>query len=138
MEDVKTSGQDKGTVTECRSIRIPADPADTHTVRWHIPEESKGGYTVLSLIHIFLSVFIFMPGLLVLFGPLIEKTEHKNFVPKIPFVGKIDYLTRWIIPPVFVVIAGFAFYFSNHCPYAYGYSALTKMCIRDRCGSQVL
>ena len=46
VEDVKTSGQDKGTVTECRSIRIPADPADTHTVRWHIPEESKGGYTV--------------------------------------------------------------------------------------------
>ena len=33
-------------MTECRSIRIPADPADTHTVRWHIPEESKGGYTV--------------------------------------------------------------------------------------------
>ena len=46
VEDVKTSGQDKETVTECRSIRIPADPADTHTVRWHIPEESKGGYTV--------------------------------------------------------------------------------------------
>ena len=33
VEDVKTSGQDKETVTECRSIRIPADPADTHTVR---------------------------------------------------------------------------------------------------------
>lgn len=80
---------------------------------------------IKAIVFALLSVFIFMPGLLVLFGPLIEKTEHKNFVPKIPFVGKIDYLTRWIIPPVFVVIAGFAFYFSNHCPYAYGYSALT-------------
>ena len=37
-----------------------------------------------------LSVFVFMPGFLVLFGPWMEKTKHKNFVPKIPFVGAFD------------------------------------------------
>ena len=72
-----------------------------------------------------LSVFILMPGLLVLFGPLIEKTKHRNFVPKISFVGEIDYATRFVVPVVFLVVILAGAYFSGKCPYAYGYSALT-------------
>ena len=72
-----------------------------------------------------LSVFVLMPGLLVLFGPLIDKTKHKNFVPKIPLVGKIDYATRYVVPIVFVAVAVLGLHFSNNCPYAYGYSSLT-------------
>lgn len=72
-----------------------------------------------------LSVFILMSGLLVLFGPLIEKTKHKNFVPKISFVGEIDYATRFVVPVVFLVVILAGAYFSGKCPYAYGYSALT-------------
>ncbi|MBD9198700.1 MAG: RND transporter [Clostridiales bacterium] len=72
-----------------------------------------------------LSVFILMPGLLVLFGPLIEKTKHRNFVPKISFVGEIDYATRFVVPVVFLVVILAGSYFSGKCPYAYGYSALT-------------
>ena len=79
---------------------------------------------IKSILFALLSVFILMPGLLVLFGPLIEKTKHKNFVPKIPFVGKIDYATRHIVPVVFMVIALLGLHFSNNCPYAYGYSSL--------------
>lgn len=71
-----------------------------------------------------LAVFVVMPGLLVLFGPLMDKTAHRNFVPKIPFVGKIDYITRFVVPPVFVVVVLVAFHFSNLCPYAYGYGNL--------------
>jgi len=67
-----------------------------------------------------LSVFVFMPGFLVLFGPLMDKTKHKNFVPKIPFVGKFDYKTRFLIPPIFLVLVVVGFHFSNNCPYAYG------------------
>ena len=51
-----------------------------------------------------LSVFLVMPGLLMIFGPWMEKTEHKSFVPKIPFVGRFAYKTRKIIPPVFLVL----------------------------------
>ena len=72
-----------------------------------------------------LSVFILMPGLLVLFGPLIEKTKHRNFVPKTSFVGEIDYATRFVVPVVFLVVILAGAYFSGKCPYAYGYSALT-------------
>ena len=80
---------------------------------------------IKAILYALLSVFIVMPGLLVLFGPLIEKTKHRNFVPKIPFVGKIDYATRFIVPAIFLVLIAAGFYFSSQCPYAYGYSSLT-------------
>ena len=66
------------------------------------------------------SVFFIMPGLLVLFAPLIDKWQHKRFIPKVPFVGKIAHKTYRIIPPVFIVIALVAMYVSGLCPYAYG------------------
>ena len=80
---------------------------------------------IKAIIYALLSVFIVMPGLLVLFGPLIEKTEHKSFVPKIPFVGEIDYKTRYIVPLIFVAVVACGIYFSGMCPYVYGYSSLT-------------
>ena len=70
------------------------------------------------------SVFVVMPGLLVLFGPLMDKTGHRNFVPKIPFVGKFAHATRFIIPPVFVAVVLLAFRFSGECPYVYGYGEI--------------
>lgn len=68
-----------------------------------------------------LSVFTIMPGLLMLFGPLIEKTKHRSFVPKIPFVGKFAYASRYVIPPIFIVMILLGFHFSGECPYVYGY-----------------
>lgn len=72
-----------------------------------------------------LSAFVVMPGLLVLFGTLIDRTGHKNFVPKISFIGSYDYATRHIVPIIFIVVLFFAFRLSNDCPYAYGYSVLS-------------
>ena len=72
-----------------------------------------------------LSVFLVMPGFLMLFGNLMDKTKHKTFVPKIPFVGRFAWATRFLIPPVFVVLVVAAFSLSNRCPYVYGYDTLT-------------
>ena len=80
---------------------------------------------IKAILYALLSVFIVMPGLLVLFGPLIEKTEHKSFVPKISFIGRFDYKTRFVIPIIFVALVAGGIYFSGKCPYAYGYSNLT-------------
>ena len=55
-----------------------------------------------------LSVFTVMPGLLMLMGELMEKTRHKNFVPKVPFVGRFAYLTRAVIPPIFVLLVAWS------------------------------
>ncbi len=71
-----------------------------------------------------LSVFLLMPGLIMYFSNLMDKTKHKSFVPDIPFVGKFAYKTRYIIPVVFIGLIILAYYFSSKCPYVYGYSTL--------------
>ncbi len=77
---------------------------------------------IKSIAFALLSAFLVMPGLLMLFGPLIDKTGHKSFVPKISFVGQIDYATRFIVPAVFIVLVVLGFRMSKNCPFAYGYS----------------
>lgn len=79
---------------------------------------------IKSIVYALLSVFVVMPGLLMLFGPLMERTAHRSFIPKIPFVGKFAYATRYITPPLFIVVLILTFNFSGDCPYAYGYSIL--------------
>lgn len=78
-----------------------------------------------------LSVFLLMPGLLMLFGNAMDKTVHKNLIPPIPFVGKFAYATRKIIPPIFAVILVVFFFLQNKCPYVYGYSTLTTPLLND-------
>ena len=76
---------------------------------------------VKAVLFALLSVFVIMPGLLMLFGPLMDKTRHKDFVPHIPFVGRFAYKTRLIIPPIFLVLILVGYHFSSQCPYVYGY-----------------
>ena len=76
---------------------------------------------IKSILFALLAVFVVMPGLLVLFGPLMDRTRHRSFVPPIPFVGRFAYRTRFIIPPVFLAVILLALHFSGNCPYAYGY-----------------
>ena len=71
------------------------------------------------------SVFIVMPGLLMVFGKWMDKTAHRNFVPKIPFVGKFAHKTRFVVPPIFLIVVIIAVIVSSACPYAYGYANLT-------------
>jgi predicted RND superfamily exporter protein len=88
---------------------------------------------VLSL----LSVFTLMPGLLMSFSGLIDRTHHKNFVPKITAWGKLAVRTRFIMPPVFVVLIILGFLLSNRCPYAYGTTDLTTIRQNDAQIAQV-
>ena len=71
-----------------------------------------------------LSVFLLMPGLLMLFGKLMDKTRPKSFIPKIPFVGKFAYKTRFVMPVIFVALIVVAYLISSKCPYVYGYSKI--------------
>lgn len=67
-----------------------------------------------------MSVFLLMPGLLMLFGKAMDKTRHKSFIPNISFVGKFAYKTRYIMPPLFLVLIIGAYFASSKCPYVYG------------------
>ena len=74
-----------------------------------------------------LTVFTLMPGLLMSFSSLIDKTHHKSFVPKIDAWSNAVVKVRYITPWIFAALTLAGFYFSNHCPYAYSYTNLTTI-----------
>ena len=80
---------------------------------------------IKSIILSLISVFLLMPGIIMVFAKLMDKTQHKNFVPDIPFVGKFAYHTRFFIAPLFGVAIVAGYLISSKCPYAYGYSLIT-------------
>ncbi|WP_035789313.1 MMPL family transporter [Butyrivibrio sp. XBB1001] len=71
-----------------------------------------------------LSVFLLMPGLIMIFAGLMERTQHRNFIPKIPFVGRFAYASRFFVAPLFVVILLAANYICHFTPYVYGYTKI--------------
>lgn len=78
------------------------------------------------------SVFTLMPGLLVLFSPLIDKTRHKKLLPNITFLGKFAVKMRRILPPVFLLVLIGAFYLSSMCPYCYSFNDLKMPKMTER------
>ncbi len=66
-----------------------------------------------------LTVFLFMPALLILFAKAMDKTKHKRFVPKISFVGKFAYATRFVFPILFVLLVVGAYHIFGQTNYAY-------------------
>ncbi len=66
-----------------------------------------------------ITVFLLMPGLLLMFNRGIEKTRHKNFVPKISIWGKFIVKTKYIITPLFIVALVVALFLSNKCDYVF-------------------
>ena len=66
-----------------------------------------------------LTVFLFMPCLLMFFGRAMDKTKHRRFVPKISFVGKFAYATRHVVPALFVLLVAVAYVFYGRGHYAY-------------------
>ena len=79
-----------------------------------------------------LSVFTLMPGLLVLFCPMIDKTRHKKLLPNITAVGKFAVKSRRILPPLFLLSLIGAFWLSSNCPYAYSYNDLKTAKMSER------
>ena len=79
-----------------------------------------------------LSVFTLMPGLLVLFAPLLDKTRHKKLLPRVDFIGKFGVKTRRVIPFLFIALLGGAFYFSNMCPFSFSYTSAGTSHVSER------
>ena len=72
------------------------------------------------------SVFILMPGLLVLFSKWIDKTKHGKLLPDVSALGRFAVKVRRILPPAFLLLLVGAFYLSNNCPYCYSYNDLQQ------------
>lgn len=87
---------------------------------------------IKSIILSLLSVFTLMPGLLVLFSPVIDRTKHKKLLPNITLLGKLAVKTRRVLPPVFILVLIGSFYFSSICPYCYSYNDLKTAKMSER------
>ena len=83
-----------------------------------------GRVMVKAILLSMLSVFGFMPGLIMMFNRQIDNTMHKSFVPKIEFWGKIVVAVRKFTVPVFVVMIFVCGYLSNTSTYAYDQSSV--------------
>lgn len=66
-----------------------------------------------------LTVFLLMPGLLMLFNRGIEATRHKNFVPQITAWGRVVMKLRFVLPVLFVAVTAACVVFSNRCDYVF-------------------
>ncbi|MCI6149536.1 MAG: MMPL family transporter [Flintibacter sp.] len=66
-----------------------------------------------------LCMFLLMPGLLMLFSGPIDRTRHRNLVPKINFWGKAVVRLRYILPPIFLVVVVAGAVLSSHCDYVF-------------------
>ena len=86
-----------------------------------------GSVLIKAILLSMLSVFLLMPGLLVLFSKLIDKTHHKNFVPKIAFLGKAVYATRFVMPVIFVAVIIVAFSLSHKANYVYSVDSVSSI-----------
>lgn len=74
---------------------------------------------VKAIILSLLSVFLLMPGILLIFAKGIDRSRHKCYVPKISFLGKLAAKTKYIVPPLFLLILVAAFIGSSNCRYLY-------------------
>lgn len=81
---------------------------------------------------ILIAVFTLMPGLLMLFSPLIDKTRHKNLLPDVSFIGKFCAKARWIITPIFLVVLIGAYFLSSSCPFTYSTTGLRRDNMSER------
>ncbi len=63
-----------------------------------------GQVLLKSIIFSMISVFLFMPALIMMFEKWIKKSMHKSFVPNIEFLGKKILSVRFIIIGIFAVL----------------------------------
>lgn len=71
-----------------------------------------------------LSVFFFMPAILMLFSKAIDKTKHKSFVPSIRPIVKGTVKLRYVIPAIFLVVVTICTYFSFQVDYVYSSNSI--------------
>ena len=87
---------------------------------------------VKAILFSLLSVFTLMPGLLMLFSPLMDRTRHTKLLPNITPIGKFAVKARRVVPPLFVILLVGAFILSSRCPFVYSYNNIETANMNER------
>ena len=59
---------------------------------------------IKSILFLMLTVFFLMPALIMYMSPWIDRTHHRQFLPRIDALGRFAIRSRYIVPPIFLVI----------------------------------
>ncbi len=74
-----------------------------------------------------LTVFLLMPGLIMLFPKAIRRTAHKSLIPDIRPWGRFLMKTRVLFVLLFLVVVPLAVWCSNRTTYAFNDSSVTEL-----------
>lgn len=72
-----------------------------------------------SIVFSLLTVFLFMPCILLWLTKAMDKTLHRSFVPKVRFLGKGVVKARYVVCAVFAVLFGVGAWLSQTVDYCY-------------------
>lgn len=71
-----------------------------------------------------ITVFLLMPGLLILFSGVIDRTKHRSFVPQIRGWGRLLVKLRYLLPALFAVLLLFGINLSGKTEYVFSINAI--------------
>ena len=77
-----------------------------------------------SIICSLLTVFLLMPGLLRLLSRLMDKSRHRNFVPKVRFLGRGVVKARYVVIAAFVALFAVGAGLSQTVTYCYSQNSI--------------
>lgn len=77
-----------------------------------------------SIVCSLLTVFLLMPGLLMLLTKLMDRSRHRNFVPKIRFWGRGVIKARYVLMPIFAILFALGATLSQQVTYVYSTGAI--------------
>ena len=74
-----------------------------------------------------ITVFLLMPGLIMLFPRQLRRTTHRNLIPSIRPWGKFLTRAKYCFVWVFIIILPFAIYYSRKTEYAFSDTSITEI-----------
>lgn len=77
-----------------------------------------------SIVCSMVSVFLFMPCIIVSASKLIDRFRHRTLVPSIRFVGKFDIRARFVLPILFLVLVSVCTVLSFKVDYVYSSNSI--------------
>lgn len=80
-----------------------------------------------SIVCSLLTVFLLMPGLILLFPKAIRRTAHRSLIPDIKPWGRFLMRSRCCFVWLFLLLIPFAFYCSRHVNYAFSDRSITEL-----------
>lgn len=147
-EEKKTAATDKEAMTEALSKAITEIASSSLTTISGLLALATmalrlgadlGIVLAKSIVCSMVAVFLFMPWLMLAFSKAIDRTRHRDLIPRIAALGKLDVKLRYLIAAVFFAAVAVGCYFSFQADYVYAQQNIdtprpteTQLAVRER------